>query len=129
MIRIERKNRSEQGAPPYALRKPSRPAHTKSRDSGLDDSGLFRAEQFVGHAPPANFAGEERVSKIQEVEEWNQNGQQNVNPGLPHNFGSPGVEGFRHADKPEGAADGGKENRKKSQGHQVKRRSLLEEVA
>src|SRR5437667_7813603 len=42
-----------------------------STGSILDDSRLFRTNQFVGYTAPPNLARDERVHKIHDVQKWN----------------------------------------------------------
>ncbi len=57
----------------HALWKSAQADISTSLVSELDDSGLLRANQFVCHAPPANPAGDDRVRKIYDVEERDEN--------------------------------------------------------
>src|SRR5258708_4162628 len=106
-------------APPPQVSKCSQSANTS----------LLRADQFVGHAAPTDFSRNQRIHKIYEVQERNENRQQHINPCLPGNLRPSGRECLRHANKADGAPDGREQKRQKSQSQEVKGRPLRKDVA
>ena len=47
-------------------------------------------DQFVGDGAPANLAGDQGHDEVRDVEERNDDGQEDVDPGLAHDLGAQG---------------------------------------
>src|SRR6266849_3813087 len=112
---------------PVEKSRPPRPPLSKCTLSA--NTSLLRADQFVGHTPPADSSRNQRIHKIYEVQERNENRQQHINPCLAGNLRPSGRECFRHANKADGAPDGGEQKRQKSERQEMKSRPLRKDVA
>jgi len=64
------------------------------------------------NAAPGDAAAKERGGEIEQVQEWDKNCDQNINPGLRHDFRTGGRDGFGDPDYPQGAAKGREEQGK-----------------
>lgn len=85
--------------------------------SGLagEDPGLFRGDEFVEDAAPAELLAEERGNEIHQIQERQYQGEEDVNPGLGHDLALIGRNGFDDANDAYCAADGGEQQGKSEQ--------------
>lgn len=95
------------------------PGKPDFRGSWRDDASLVRRDDFVLNAAPGNTPAKERGEEIDQIQKWDYECDDNVNPRLRHDLRTRGGNCLRYADYPQGATE-----RREEQGKYEKRDDL-----
>jgi hypothetical protein len=76
------------------------------------DTSLVGRDDFILNTPPSDAATENRGEEIEQVQEWDNKSNQNINPGLRHYFRAARGECFRHPEHAQSPPKCGQEQRK-----------------
>src|ERR1700739_3902705 len=85
------------------------PANQDFHKSWSKDAGLIGRDDFVLNAAPGDAASEQGCKEIEQVQEWNEQCNHNINPGLRHDFRTGRRNCFRYSNHPQCATEGREE--------------------
>ena len=102
------------------------PANRDFHRSWCDDASLVGRDDFVLNAAPGNATAEERGEEIEQIQKWDYECDDNVNPRLRHDLRTGGGNCLRHPDYPQSATEGRKEQGKYEKRNDLGRRPRLD---
>src|SRR5215469_2443302 len=88
---------------------------------------LLWANELVYQAAPADFASKQRVTKVRQVQEWQENREQDINRRQSHDLRARSRQCFHHTRKAQPSSDGGQQHGQKRHDHQLERRPSREQ--